>query len=69
MARITNPRQRVVEYENNHEWFPNDFYGLSPMEVFNGESIVKNRFQKQIRESAKNRHNVNRAGKFCGMCS
>jgi len=57
------------ECESNHEWFPNDFHGLSPIEVFSGEPIIKNRFQQQIRESAKNRHIVNRVGKFCGMCS
>jgi hypothetical protein len=57
------------QHYNNNERYPVNHYGLTPQEVFNGETIDKHRFKESIKVSAKMRHVKNRKGKFCDICS
>lgn len=51
----------------NHSRFPSDFYGLTPMEVLNGESPNKTRFSEKIKKAQKERVIENRAFNKCSL--
>lgn len=56
-------------FENfaNHEWFPIELFGLSPMEVLNGATIDPHRFKLQIQNGRAKRLLENKKYR-CGLC-
>ena len=53
----------------NTKRYPNDLFGLLPLQVFNGEIPDKRKFSKQINEQKKLRYQANKSAKFCDVCS
>ena len=51
----------------NESRFPFEFFGLTPMEVLNGETPDKARFRKQIEQRRKDRVIENRAFNDCSL--
>jgi len=59
----------LVQYENyyNHERFPTDLLGYTPMEVLNGEIPNKDRFKEQIAAAKKERIKINQNFNDCNI--
>lgn len=51
----------------NHSRFPSDFYGLTPIEVLNGERPDKTKFRERIKQGWKERVKENRAYNECPL--
>lgn len=52
----------------NYNWFPLEFYGLSPMEVLENGCVDRNRFAEQIKLAQKQRVIENRSFQNCMSC-
>ena len=56
--------KRFVEYYN-HERYPTELYGYTPMEVIQGKVPDKHLFKDQIKKASKERIKQNQAFNLC----
>lgn len=67
-AHLQQELDAFVQFAN-FNWFPLEFYGLSPMEVMENNAIRKNHFAEQIKLAQKQRVIENKMFRSCGNCN